>query len=170
MYCSWPFVLRLNLSFLFSNHKSISYERAAPLEKICCLFMIYPTIGTLWILLLHTSLQSLKVANLYTNRFWWLYRGLNKKIQTTHISWLKMVLPHENIFPVLQPNLGFQVDQEDVLSQWKCIGMEVQAKRTTLLGGEPSVERRRKNCWIIEHTSSWARLEHHWKNCGCPMI
>lgn len=26
-----------------------------------------------------------------------------------------MVLPHENIFPVLQPNLGFQDDQEDII-------------------------------------------------------
>ena len=27
-----------------------------------------------------------------------------------------MVLPHENIIPVLQPNLGFQDDQEDIIS------------------------------------------------------
>ena len=27
-----------------------------------------------------------------------------------------MVLPHENIFLVLQPNLGFQDDQEDIIS------------------------------------------------------
>ena len=27
-----------------------------------------------------------------------------------------MVLPHENIIPVLQPNLGFQDDQEDLIS------------------------------------------------------
>ena len=27
-----------------------------------------------------------------------------------------MVLPHENIVPVLQPNLGFQDDQEDTIS------------------------------------------------------
>ena len=27
-----------------------------------------------------------------------------------------MVLPHENIFLVLQPNLGFQDDQEDISS------------------------------------------------------
>ena len=27
-----------------------------------------------------------------------------------------MVLPHENIVPVLQPNLGFQDDQEDIIS------------------------------------------------------
>ena len=27
-----------------------------------------------------------------------------------------MVLPHENIFPMLQPNLGFQDDQEDIIS------------------------------------------------------
>ena len=27
-----------------------------------------------------------------------------------------MVLPHENIIPVLQPNLGFQDDQEDINS------------------------------------------------------
>ena len=27
-----------------------------------------------------------------------------------------MVLPHENIFSVLQPNLGFQDDQEDIIS------------------------------------------------------
>ena len=26
-----------------------------------------------------------------------------------------MVLPHENIFPVLQPNLGFQDDQENII-------------------------------------------------------
>ena len=27
-----------------------------------------------------------------------------------------MVLPHENIFLVLQPSLGFQDDQEDIIS------------------------------------------------------
>ena len=27
-----------------------------------------------------------------------------------------MVLPHENIIPVLQPNLGFQENQEDIIS------------------------------------------------------
>lgn len=27
-----------------------------------------------------------------------------------------MVLSHENIIPVLQPNLGFQDDQEDIIS------------------------------------------------------
>ena len=27
-----------------------------------------------------------------------------------------MVLPHENIIPVLQPNLGFQDDQEEIIS------------------------------------------------------
>ena len=27
-----------------------------------------------------------------------------------------MVLPHENIIPVLQPNLGFQDNQEDIIS------------------------------------------------------
>ena len=27
-----------------------------------------------------------------------------------------MVLPHENIVPVVQPNLGFQDDQEDIIS------------------------------------------------------
>ena len=27
-----------------------------------------------------------------------------------------MVLPHENIFLVLQPNLGFQDNQEDIIS------------------------------------------------------
>lgn len=27
-----------------------------------------------------------------------------------------MVLPHKNIFLVLQPNLGFQDDQEDIIS------------------------------------------------------
>ena len=27
-----------------------------------------------------------------------------------------MVLPHEKIIPVLQPNLGFQDDQEDIIS------------------------------------------------------
>lgn len=36
-----------------------------------------------------------------------------------------MVLPHENIFPVLQPNLGFQDTQEDIISDlntltWRC--------------------------------------------------
>ena len=28
----------------------------------------------------------------------------------------KIVLPHENIFSMLQPNLGFQDDQEDIIS------------------------------------------------------
>ena len=27
-----------------------------------------------------------------------------------------MVLPHENIFPMLQPNLGFQDDKEEIIS------------------------------------------------------
>ena len=27
-----------------------------------------------------------------------------------------MVLPHENIFSLIQPNLGFQDDQEDIIS------------------------------------------------------
>ena len=29
-----------------------------------------------------------------------------------------MVLPHENIFPMLQTNLGFQDDQEDIISSF----------------------------------------------------
>lgn len=32
------------------------------------------------------------------------------------MSWGKMVLPHDNIVSVVQPNLGFQDDQEDINS------------------------------------------------------
>ena len=41
------------------------------------------------------------------------------------------MLPHENIFPVLQPNLGFQDTQEDIISDlnslaWRCRQSEQQ--------------------------------------------
>ena len=46
-----------------------------------------------------------------------------------------MVLPHREIFPVLQPNLGFNDDQEDILSglnnlAWKTKESYAQYMRT----------------------------------------
>ena len=41
---------------------------------------------------------------------------MNSRLTKKPMSWGKKVLPHENIILVLQPNRGFQDDQEDIIS------------------------------------------------------
>ena len=51
-----------------------------------------------------------------------------------------MVLPHENIFPVLQPNLGFQDDQEDIIS----------SLNTFVWRYRRNIEHYRNTSWVLE--------------------
>ena len=51
-----------------------------------------------------------------------------------------MVLPHENIFLVLQPNLGFQDDQEDIIS----------SLNTFVWRYRRNTEHYRNTSWVLE--------------------
>jgi hypothetical protein len=55
-----------------------------------------------------------------------------------------MVVPHENIVPVLQPNLGFQDDQEDIIS----------SLNTFVWRHRRNTKHYRNSSWVLEEEES----------------